>query len=90
MYKYLKNRHKTSHLSSKENTELLQKYYDGQNTEQLIKEYSIDTSASGLSSTFQLIKTPEKICKYCNSGMYYVPPSKSAKHKKEYVNLVFT
>ena len=85
MYKYLKNRHKTSHLSSKENSELLQKYYEGQNVEQLIKEYNIDTSASGLSSTFQLIKTPEKICKYCNSQMYYVPPSKNAQHKKEYI-----
>lgn len=85
MYKYFKNRHKTSHLSSEENTELLKKYYDGQNIEQLIKEYNIDTSTSTLSSTFQLIKTPEKICKYCNSEMYYVPPSKSAQYKKEYI-----
>jgi len=85
MYKYLKNRNKTNHLSIEENKELMEKYYDGENIEQLIKEYNINISPTSLSSTFQLIKTPEKICKYCKSEMYYIPPSKSAQYKKEYI-----
>jgi hypothetical protein len=68
-----------------ENRLLMSKYYDGENIEKLIIEYNIDTLPSGLSSTFKLIKTPEKICMYCKSEMYYLPPSRSAKYKQEYL-----
>jgi len=85
MNKHLKNRHKTSHLSTEESKELMKKYYDGENIEQLIKEYHLNISPTNLSSTFQLLKIPEKICKYCKSEMYYIPPSKSAQYRKEYI-----
>lgn len=44
MYKFFKNRYKTSHLSTEDNAGAMKKYYDGENVEQLDKEYNIDIS----------------------------------------------
>jgi len=85
MHKYFKNRYKTSHLSEQENAELMTRYYEGEKINQLIKDYNIDIHPNSISSTFQLSKVPEKICKYCKSVMCFIPPSKSHQYKKEYV-----
>ena len=85
MNKHFKNRHKTNHLSPEENTELMERYYAGKNIIQLIEEYSIDIPPRKISSTFQLTKTSEQICKFCKSEMYYVPPSRNFLHRKEYI-----
>lgn len=84
MHRKLQNRYKTSHLSANEVEELKQAYYYGEKVDTLVKKYNIDIHPTNLCSTFPLIYSPEVRCKYCNSGMYFVPPLKSAKNRKEY------
>ncbi len=84
MHRKLQNRYKTSHLSASEVEMLKQAYYHGEKVDSLVKKYNIDIHPTNLCSTFPLIYSPEVRCKYCNSGMHFVPPLKSAKSRKEY------
>ncbi len=79
-----KNRTKTSHLSLGQIENLKSDYYSGKNTKDLVKKYNIDIHPNNLCSTFPLVKTPDKRCKYCKSIMYFIPPLKNSKNRKEY------
>ena len=79
-----KNRSKTSHLSPEELKELKSKYYGGENVNDLVKKYRINVHANSLCSAFPFILSSEKICKHCNSSMYFVPPLKNMPNKKVY------
>lgn len=79
-----KNRSKTSHLSTEEMENLKSEYYAGENVNGLVKKYNIDISANNLCSAFPFVYSLKKICKYCNSFMYLVPPPKNAQKREEY------
>jgi len=80
-----KNRSKTTHLSIDEIERLKMEYYSGGKTSDLVVRYNIDINPNKLVSTFPLVKTQEKQCQYCKTAMYFIPPSRSNKNRKEYV-----
>jgi len=85
MQKIQKYRVKTDHLTSKEIENLKSKYYAGENTKELTLKYKIDISPNNLVHTFPLVKTVSEQCKYCKIAMYFIPPSKANKNRKEYI-----
>ncbi len=85
MQKIQKHRIKTHHLSSKEIENLKSEYYAGVNTKELTLKYKIDISPNNLVHTFPLVKTVSEQCKYCKTDMYFIPPSKANKNRKEYI-----
>lgn len=84
MQKIQKYRTKTNHLSSAKIESLKSEYYDGKNTQDLILKYNIDTTPNNLARTFPLVKIENEKCKYCKVAMYFIPPSKTNKNRKEY------
>ena len=80
-----KYRRKINHLSSDEVKNLKSEYYSGKNTQELLLKYNIDTTPNNLVRTFPLIRVENVKCKYCNVAMYFIPPSKTNKNRKEYI-----
>ena len=85
MQKIQKYRIKTNHLSYKEIENLKSEYYAGENIKELTLKYKIDIPPNSLVYTFPLVKTVSEQCRYCKKAMYFIPPSKANKNRKEYI-----
>lgn len=85
MQKNHKYKTKLDHLSSEEIKYLKLKYYAGESTKKLTLKYSIDVAPSNLFRTFPLVRTESMKCKYCKVPMYFIPPSKTNRNRKEYI-----
>ncbi len=81
----IKNRSKTSHLSVDDIERLKVEYYSGGKISELILKYNIDINPNSLVSTFPLVKTESIQCQYCKTDMYFIPPSRTSKNRKEYI-----
>jgi hypothetical protein len=61
---------KLSHLSYKEIDELIEFYYSGENIEELLRTYKIDSGKNNLASIFPPEVLINNKCKYCNIPMW--------------------
>jgi len=73
-----KYQEKLSHLSQEQIETLMQKYYDGEKNDLLIKEYNIDIRTGLLVKTFPLLTHDNVPCPYCNMPMVSYRESKSS------------
>lgn len=85
MQKNHKYKTKLNHLSHEELESLKSEYYSGENTKGLTLKYNIDVAPSSLFRTFPLVRTENIKCKYCKIAMYFIPPVKTNRNRKEYI-----
>jgi hypothetical protein len=69
---------KLSHLSQEQIEELMQRYYDGEKNDHLIKEYNIDIRTGLLVKTFPMLIHDDMPCPYCDIPMVSYRESKSS------------
>lgn len=77
-------RSKMSHLSIEEIENLKSAYYAGVAVGSLVEKYSLDIHPNSLYLAFPFVVSKDKICKYCNAKMYFIPPPKNAQTREEY------
>jgi hypothetical protein len=69
---------KLSHLSQEQIERLMQRYYDGEKNDLLIKEYNIDIRTGLLVKTFPILTHDDILCPYCDIPMVSYRESKSS------------
>ena len=85
MYNNTKYVAKTEHLTATQIENLKSEYYAGENVDGIIQKYKVDIRPSCLWKSFPLVEAKDESCKFCESVMYFIFPSKTSKNKKEYL-----
>ena len=78
MMKEIKIHEKLRHLTASQIESLMEEYYNGVKTSDLIKDYKIDTISSKLYTLFPPIICEDIICPICGEKMYRERESKSS------------
>lgn len=81
---YIEVNKKLEHLSDEEINILMNKYYNGVKTSELIEEYKIDSTPSMLYKLFPPQECEDVLCPVCKTPMVRNRPSKSAYRNTNY------
>jgi len=85
MHKYLKHRYKLAHLPNHIQDEITERYYNGENVQQIISQYELDIKENSFFLLLPLKTENNLTCRYCGADLYKIPPSKTRLDKKEYI-----
>jgi hypothetical protein len=80
-------REKISHLNNEQIENLIYRYYNGENTTNLIKEYNLNVRSSDLYKIFPPIVHSDILCPYCNIPMISQRVSRSS-YSEDYINSI--